>query len=113
MRIGERDEPKTTYVMRYVTSEWLVMPLGLTSAPATFCTLMNKIFHPYLDQFVVVYLDDIFIYNNTLEEHVEHLKKVFQVLYGNELYIKREKCELLPNMKYTSWGMPLAKVGYG
>lgn len=55
----------------------------------SFCTVMSKMFHPYLDQFVVVYLDDIVIYNNTLEERVRHLK-VFQVLRENELYIKRE-----------------------
>ncbi|XP_070026567.1 uncharacterized mitochondrial protein AtMg00860-like [Nicotiana sylvestris] len=58
-----------------------------------FAPLMNKIFHPYFDQFMVVYLDDIVIYNNTLEEHMEHLRKVFQVLWENEIYIKREKCE--------------------
>ncbi|CAM8905253.1 unnamed protein product [Rhodiola kirilowii] len=68
------------------------MPFGLTNVPVTFCTLMNKIFHMYLDQFVVVYLDDIVIYNNTLEEHVGHLKTVFQVLRENELYFKQEKC---------------------
>ncbi|KAI5662326.1 hypothetical protein M9H77_21649 [Catharanthus roseus] len=68
------------------------MPFGLTNAPATFCTLMNKLFHPYLDQFVVVYLDDIVIYSQTLEEHQEHLRKVFQVLKDNELYVKKEKC---------------------
>ncbi|MCV5003716.1 reverse transcriptase family protein, partial [Escherichia coli] len=60
-----------------------------TYAPATFCTLMNKIFHPYLDRFVVVYLDDIVVYSNTLEEHKQHFS---QVLQENELYIKKEKC---------------------
>lgn len=69
------------------------MPFSLTNAPVAYCTLMYKTSHPYLDQFVMVYLDDIFIYSNTLEEHVEHLNKVFQVLRENELYIKREKCE--------------------
>ena len=53
---------------------------------------MNKLCHPCLNQFVVVYLDDMVIYSRTLEEHLEHLKKVFEVLRQNELYIKREKC---------------------
>ena len=77
---------------RYGAFEFLVMPFGLTNAPATFCTLMNKLFHPFLDRFVVVYLDDIVVYSHTLEEHIHHLKQVFQVLRENELYIKLEKC---------------------
>ena len=92
VRIAEGDEPKTTCVTRYGSYEFLVMPFGLTNAPATFCTLMNKIFHPYLDKFVVVYLDDIVIYSNTLKEHKEHLRKVFKILRQNELYVKKEKC---------------------
>ena len=56
------------------------MPFGLTNASATFCTLMNQVFHEYLDQFVVVYLDDIVVYNTTLEEHKVHLKLVFDKL---------------------------------
>ncbi|KAL6326371.1 hypothetical protein AAG906_007876 [Vitis piasezkii] len=92
VRIAEGDEPKTTCVTRYGSYEFLVMPFGLTNAPATFCTLMNKIFHPYLDKFVVVYLDDIVIYSNTLKEHEEHLRKVFKILRQNELYVKKEKC---------------------
>ena len=92
VRIAEGDEQKTTCVTRYGSYEFLVMPFGLTNAPATFCTLMNKIFHPYLDQFVVVYLDDIVVYSNTLEEHKQHLREVFKVLRENELYIKKEKC---------------------
>lgn len=93
VRLAEMDEPKTTCDTRYRAYKWLVIPFGLTNAPATFCTLMNRIFHPYLDQFVVVYLDDIVIHSNTLEEHVEHLRKAFQVLRENELFIKQEKCE--------------------
>lgn len=69
-----------------------MMPFGLTNAPATFCTLMNKILHFYLDRFVVVYLNDIIIYSNTLEEHIEHLRTVLKVLQENKLYVKREKC---------------------
>ena len=69
-----------------------MMPFGLTNAPATFCTLMNKIFHLFLDKFVVVYLDDIVIYSNTLEENVDYLRKVFRLLRQNEIYVKMEKC---------------------
>lgn len=92
VRIAEGNEPKTTCITRYGSFEWLVMPFGLTNAPATFCTLMNKIFHPYLDKFVVVYLDDIVIYSHTLEKHAQHLKTLFRVLRENELYVKKEKC---------------------
>ncbi|RVW19712.1 Retrovirus-related Pol polyprotein from transposon 17.6 [Vitis vinifera] len=92
VRIAEGDELKTTCVTRYGSYEFLVMPFGLTNAPTTFCTLMNKIFHPYLDKFVVVYLDDIVIYSNTLKEHEEHLRKVFKFLRQNKLYVKKEKC---------------------
>ena len=77
---------------RYGSYKFLMMPFGLTNAPTMFCTLMNKIFHPYLDKFMMVYLDDIVIYSNTLKEHVEHLRKVFKILKQNELYVKKEKC---------------------
>ena len=92
VRIAEWDEQKTTCVTRYGSYEFLVMPFGLTNAPATFCTLMNKIFHPFLDKSAVVYLDDIVIYRNSLDEHVHHLKKVFRLLRQNELYVKKMKC---------------------
>ena len=88
----EGDKPKTTCVTKYGSYEFLVMPFGFTNAPTMFYTLMNKIFHPYLDKFMVVYLDDIVIYSNTLKEHVEHLRKVFKILRQNELYVKKEKC---------------------
>ncbi|GJZ49134.1 putative nucleotidyltransferase, ribonuclease H [Tanacetum coccineum] len=92
VRIAEGDEAKTTCVTRYGSYEFSVMPFGLTNAPMTFCTLMNKLFHPFFDKFMVVYLDDIVVYSHTLEDHVLHLKQVFQVLQGNELYVKLEKC---------------------
>lgn len=92
VRIAEGDEPKTTCVTRYGAYEFMVMPFGLTNAPATFCTLMNKILHPYFDKFVVVYLDDIVVYSKTLEEHVQHLQIVMNLLRGNQLYVKPEKC---------------------
>ncbi|KAL9259868.1 Transposon Ty3-I Gag-Pol polyprotein-like protein [Drosera capensis] len=86
VRIAEGDEAKTTCVTRYGSFEFL------TNAPATFCTLMNDIFNPYLDKFVVVYLDDIVVYSATLEEHARHLRMVFEVLASNQLYVKKEKC---------------------
>nr|XP_016441816.1 PREDICTED: RNA-directed DNA polymerase homolog [Nicotiana tabacum] len=92
VRIADRDEPKTTCVTRYGDFEWLVMPFGLTNAPATLCTLMNKLFHPFLDQFVVIYLDDIVVYSSNMEDHAEHLRKVFKVLRKNDMCVKREKC---------------------
>ena len=92
VRIKEGDEAKTTCVTRYGSFEFLVMPFGLTNAPATFCTLMNEVFHEYLDKFVVVYLDDIVVFSSSLEEHVQHLKLVFQKLKENQLYAKLEKC---------------------
>ncbi|KAI5316908.1 hypothetical protein L3X38_036615 [Prunus dulcis] len=84
------------------------MLFGLTNAPATFCTLMNKVFHPFLDKFVVVYTDDIVVYSNSLEEHLEHLQKVFQVLRENKLYVKKEKCSLVQEevkfLGHRIWG---------
>ncbi len=93
IRIVEGDEKKTTCCTRYGSYEFLVMPFKFTNALATFCTLMNDIFHEWLDDFVVIYIDDILVYNNFMEEHVEHFRKVFQTLRENKLYIKFEKCE--------------------
>jgi hypothetical protein len=93
IRIAEGDKEKTVCRTRYGSYEFLVMPFGLTNAPATFCTLMNDIFWEWLDDFVVVYIDDILIYSGSLEEHAEHLRKVFQRLKENKLYAKLEKCE--------------------
>jgi len=93
IRIVEGDEKKTVCRTKYGSYEFLVMPFGLTNAPTTFCTFMNDIFREWLDDFVVVYIDDILIYSSSLEEHAEHLRKVFQRLRENKLYAKLEKCE--------------------
>lgn len=67
-------------MIRYGAYEFLIMLFGLTNAPTTFYTLMNKLFHRYPDRFMVVYLSNIVVYSSTLEEHIEHLQIVFQVL---------------------------------
>ncbi len=93
IQVAEGDEEKTACRTRYGSYEFLVMPFGLTNAFATFCTFRNDIFREWLDDFVVVYIDDILIYSGSLEEHVEHLRKVFQRLRENKLYAKFEKCK--------------------
>lgn len=90
--IAKGDELKTACMTRYRSFESLVMQFGLTNVPATFCTLIIKILQPFLDHFIVMYLDDIVVYNTTLEKHVQHLRKVLQVLCENELYLKMAKC---------------------
>ena len=71
------------------------MPFGLTNAQATFMDLMNGIFQPYLDQFVIIFIDDILIYSGSKEDHEEHLRVVSQILRENQLYAKFSKCQFL------------------
>ncbi len=91
IQIAKGDEEKIVCLTRFGSYEFFVMPFGLTNAPATFCTFMNDIFWELLDDFVVVYIDNILVYNNSMEEHVEHPWKVFQRLKENKLYAKFEK----------------------
>ena len=92
VRIAEGDERKTAIVTRYGSFEFLVMPFGLCNAPATFCTLMNDVLRQYLDTFVVVYLDDIVIFSDNMEDHKKHLALVFEALKKHQLYLKKSKC---------------------
>ncbi|KAG8487500.1 hypothetical protein CXB51_018708 [Gossypium anomalum] len=93
LRVKESDVPKTAFRTRYRHYEFLVMPFGLTNAPAVFMDLMNRIFRPYLDKFVVVFIDDILVYSQDEEEHAEHLRTVLQILREKQLYAKFSKCE--------------------
>ena len=93
IRIDDADIPKTAFRTRYGHFEFRVLPFGLTNAPATFQGLMNDIFRPYLDQFVIVYLDDILIFSKSPEEHEQHLRTVLSVLRQEKLYAKASKCE--------------------
>ena len=95
IRIKKEDTPKTAFRTRYGHYEFLVMPFGLTNAPATFMTLMNDVFHEYLDNFVIIYLDDILVYSRTREEHIDHLRVVLQTLRKHKLYGKISKCEFM------------------
>ena len=93
LRVREADIPKTTFRTRYGHFEFTVMPFGLTNAPAAFMDLMHRVFHPYLDRFVVVFVDDILIYSETEEDHEDHLRVVLQTLRDHQLYAKFSKCE--------------------
>ena len=92
--IHEGDEWKTTFHTSYRSFKWCVMPFGLTNAPAAFQCLMNNVFLDLLDICVLVYLYDILIYSDTLEEHRRHLREVVLLLQNNKLYAHGNKCSL-------------------
>ena len=91
--IMEVDASKTTFRTRYGHYEFLVMSFGLTNAPAAFIDLMNRVFRPYVNQFVVVFIDDILVYSKSMEELVYYLRTILQTLREHKLYAKLSKCE--------------------
>jgi len=97
IKVKDEDTQKTAFRTRYGHYEYSVMPFGVTNAPGVFMEYMNRIFHAYLDRFVVVFIDDILIYSKSKEEHAEHLKIVLQVLKEKKLYAKLSKCEFWLN----------------
>ena len=92
LRVREADIPKTTFKTRYGHFEFTVMPFELTNAPAAFMDLMHRVFQPYLDQFVVVFVDDILIYSQS-EEDENHLRVILHLLRDHQLYAKFSKYE--------------------
>ncbi|GJU76019.1 putative reverse transcriptase domain-containing protein [Tanacetum coccineum] len=101
LRVREEDIPKTAFKTRYGHYEFQVMPFGLTNAPAVFIDLMNHVCKPYLDKFVIVFIDDILIYSKNKKEHKEHLKPILELLKKEELYAKFSKHEFwLPKVQF-------------
>jgi hypothetical protein len=93
IKIRLKDIPKTAFSTRYKLYEYLVMFFGLINAPVYFMYLMNSVFMPELDKFVVVFIDNILIYSKNKEDHAEHLKIVLTRLREHKLYAKLSKCE--------------------
>ncbi|GJY35348.1 putative reverse transcriptase domain-containing protein [Tanacetum coccineum] len=101
LRVREQDIPKTAFRTRYGHYEFQVMPFGLTNAPAVFMDLMNRVCKPYLDKFVIVFIDDILIYSKDEKEHEEHLKTILELLKEEKLYAKFSKCEFwIPKVQF-------------
>ncbi|KAH9272529.1 hypothetical protein BASA83_005339 [Batrachochytrium salamandrivorans] len=104
LRIKEGDEPKTAFITKYGQFEFLVMPFGLANAPAQFQRMMNSLFRHMISKFVLVYLDDIVVYSDNLEDHKEHVRQVLQVLKDNNLFCKAEKCHFYQTeIKYLGY----------
>ncbi|KAF5796484.1 putative nucleotidyltransferase, Ribonuclease H [Helianthus annuus] len=93
LRVHEEDIPKTTFHTRYGHYEFTVIPFGLTNAPAVFMDLMNKVCKPYLDKFIIVFIDDILIYSKTQDDHEQHLRLTLELLKKEQLFAKFSKCE--------------------
>jgi hypothetical protein len=93
IKIRASDIPKTVFSNRYGLYEYLVISFGLTNAPAYFMYLMNLVFMPELDKFVVVFIDDILVYSKNEAEHAKHLRTLLQHLREHRLYAKLSKCD--------------------
>ena len=93
LRVRDTDIPKAVFRTRYGHLEFTVMPIGLMNALGAFMDLMHRVFQPYLDQFVVVFVDDILIYSQSEWEHEHHMRIVLQLLRDHQLYTKFSKCE--------------------
>ncbi|GJT05981.1 putative reverse transcriptase domain-containing protein [Tanacetum coccineum] len=101
LRVREEDIPKTAFRTRYGHYEFQVMSFGLTNAPAVFMDLMNRVCKPYLDKFVIVFIDDILIYSKSKKEHEGHLRQILKLLKKEELYAKFSKCEFwIPRVQF-------------
>ncbi|WMV19198.1 hypothetical protein MTR67_012583, partial [Solanum verrucosum] len=106
LKIRLEDVPKTAFRTRYGHYEFLVMSFGLTNVPATFMSLMNCVFKPFLDFFVIVFIDDILVYSKSEEEHVDHLRIVFWVFLGNKVSKERVMVDPQKIKAVKNWVRP-------
>ena len=104
VRIAPQDIHKTAFRTKYGSFEWVVMPFGLTNAPATFQSLVNNVFHDFIDEFLCVYIDDILIFSETEADHQRHLEQVLQRMQDHHLHARLAKCEF--------WKQELEYLGY-
>src|SRR4051812_13021365 len=95
LKIREHDIPKTSFVTRYGSYEYTVMPFGLANAPSLFMNMMKNVFMEFLDKFVVIFIHDILIYSKNVEDHEKHLRLIMEKLREHQLYAKFDKCEFL------------------
>lgn len=101
VRVCPEDIEKTAFNSKYGQYEFLVMPMGLCNAPATFQTLMNDLFREHIDEFVVVYIDDLLVFSKSQEEHYKHLDIVLAKLSEHELYVGENKCQFcVPEIEF-------------
>nr|GEX68436.1 putative reverse transcriptase domain-containing protein [Tanacetum cinerariifolium] len=110
LRVREEDIPKTAFRTLYGHYEFQVIPFGLTNAPAVFMDLINRVCKPYLDEFMILFIDDILIYSKNKKEHEEHLKAILELLKNEELYAKFSKCKFWIPKNYTTHDLELRSV---
>jgi hypothetical protein len=92
-RVVEQDAWKIVFKTKHGLFEWLVMSFGICNAPTTFMHVMNDVFRPFIDDFVIVYLEEILVFRRTWDKHVRHVKKVLDTFQRENLYVKLSKCE--------------------